>query len=1595
MKRVRIFVSYSGDVGAEKEKAREIFERLKIDFSGRLEINDYYWEHDAVFRFHADYQSQIEPPSKFDVFVCFLWGRLGNRLHPGIHRKPGGGAYASGTEYEVLDALAAHQRSGAPQVFVFRRKTDPPPPPFKDKKARKKFFEQYDALQEFVARIAKEGEFFVRGSNSYENLEQFEEKFETHMRKVLEEFLSDAELRLRHVSKNWKEGNPFRGLRFFDFEHAPIFFGRTLAIEEVLTALKQQAAEERAFVLVFGGSGVGKSSLVRAGVLPLLVRPGAGVIEGIGVWRRAIMRPSEVDKGDLFDALAAALMRPEGLPEIGSDGTSVAKLAAKLREKPDGVDMLIKGALSQAAQKVQLEKRLEEQPRARFALVIDQLEELFTVERLASQRDGFLRAIDALARSGYVWVIATLRSDFYSRCEESPILMELKKGAGQYHLQPPSEIQLGQMIRMPAAAAGLEFEKNDKTGERLEDFLRDAAVKNPGALPLLEFALEELYEHRDKEKGLLTIDAYRRLGGVEGALAKRANESFKSCGTHAQESFDIVFHQLVTISTAEGEPAVRRRARKEKIEHTDGAKDLVKQLTADRLLFADRSEDGAIVATISHEALLTHWPRLASWVETNRGFLKIRSRVETEADEWNKASDEKKSGYLLPDGLRLAEAKDWLSHYSGEIGETEKEFIRKSIDAAEAEKKAELARLRKKNLILAATAAIALLLGGIAAVFGGLARKVNVSLTDERNQAKRNQAQLLVAAANDQFTDDRRRPALALLTEALLLNPAHHLARASLLNHLVYDKLAPATNRFQIPIGNVHITFTEDGKLAFVWAGSTGRLFDTQTSKQVGEDLLQGFPIDDAHFLQNGRILLTHGGKAGEGFVQYGGFMYWDLSSTPARANYRKVAGYLALDEKRGRAMVIDDTEVGPVVVEYPYMDIGSSTGKRIPAWSFGDRPARQSGNVQGPYDPNGDWDVSPTGAWAIWSQKLLRYPSDKPVYGSVSCHAFSAKGDKCVLIDENRHALLIFEPGREKNPFSYNFSGGAWGYKRVSCNAQANIVAAQDNGQEVHIWHVKDTATMFPIGSVHVGSRSWYLADNLCIYSWEGGLLFQCDFSVADSARQAGDNSPELSSQLIYDGPEISTVASVPNNSEKVAVLLKSGVAAFFPKHIPTGRASTIAQHVGNLQGQGGVTFDTEGNRFVIFGKGSWVLCDAISGKELARGRPSATLPDELQLSRHGDYVLTRDGLWHYDHATSALSVQPPPRGSAGYAEWSFSEEDSRLLLKQEGEGKTVYAAYDQPDLNGSLHAVIQQRTDTAGIESQSLKQYSAWNRSGRSVAVAQRDGSITVLSGIDRDPSWQAPQAIKSQLQGKEFAGLLFANDHTLVLSEETSLGSTKDEMAVSNPEGSETERNVSEIFLIDINTNTLKTSTIPERVAEMTRLSDSLLAISGERNIYIVKLPQLSIVGSLDDKGGIRLEKIGDEDVLSINGSHGVAIYDPETQLSLANVEFEQFGVTASSTAQDAQKIALATNSGDLLRYDLAPMGSEEITSTFREFIEAYLGMSIENQKPKDILLSKEKLQEIGMRVQRDPPSVYKDVALWLLEDPDKRAPNPYTR
>ena len=156
----------------------------------------------------------------------------------------------------------------------------------------------------------------------------FEILLENHLHRLIDRQIPGSVSSTSEARAVWKKGSPFRGLEAFEFEHAPVFFGRTRAVSDILQALRDQAADGRSFVLVLGMSGGGKSSVVRAGVLPMLTRP--GVIEGVDNWRRAVFRPTDV-RGDLFAGLAKALLRDDALPSLDSDSSGPEELAQDTR----------------------------------------------------------------------------------------------------------------------------------------------------------------------------------------------------------------------------------------------------------------------------------------------------------------------------------------------------------------------------------------------------------------------------------------------------------------------------------------------------------------------------------------------------------------------------------------------------------------------------------------------------------------------------------------------------------------------------------------------------------------------------------------------------------------------------------------------------------------------------------------------------------------------------------------------------------------------------------------------------------------------------------------------------------------------------------------------------------------------------------------------------------------------------------------------------------------------------------------------------------------------------------------------------------------
>ena len=242
---------------------------------------------------------------------------------------------------------------------------------------------------------------------------------------------------------------------------------------------------------------------------------------------------------------------------------------------------------------------------------------------------------------------------------------------------PPNASEIGQMIRLPASAAGLRFEEDPASSERLDDMLRDAAAGHREILPLLQFTLEELYQRRT-EDGMLTLAAYRELGGVEGSLAQRAETVFKQLPDDVEAELPKVLNALVSIGQ-DGQAAIGRKRAPWSDLSTGKSRELVDTFVDNRLFVTELADDGSAVVTVAHEALLWHWPRVTDWVAQNRESLRIRGRIAAAAQRWE--AENRPPDLLLPTGKPLIEAESLLEH-GIELHQDEAAFIQASIARA-------------------------------------------------------------------------------------------------------------------------------------------------------------------------------------------------------------------------------------------------------------------------------------------------------------------------------------------------------------------------------------------------------------------------------------------------------------------------------------------------------------------------------------------------------------------------------------------------------------------------------------------------------------------------------------------------------------------------------------------------------------------------------------------------------------------------------------------------------------------------------------------------------------------------------------------------
>ncbi len=509
--------------------------------------------------------------------------------------------------------------------------------------------------------------------------------------------------------------NPYKGLRPFDEADARDFAGRDRLIDQLVDTVDQ-----RRVVAVVGPSGSGKSSVVRAGLLPALRR---GRVVGSDAWFVVTMVPGQRP----FEELEAGLMR------IASDRPM--GLLALLQDGDRGVGRAVRQLLPEHGQ---------------LLLVIDQFEELFTLCDDDSVRRQFLDALVSAVTEerSRLRVVLTLRADFYDRPLRYESVGRIIRDATVTVL-PLAPDELERAIVDPAQAVGADFEPG-----LVSEIVADVADQ-PGALPMLQYALTELYDRR--ASGLMLRAAYRELGGVTGALALKAEQLHDAESVDGQAAARSVFGRLVSLG--EGTADTRRRALRSELASIPGADEIVDTYGAARLLTFDTDPNTREpTVEVAHEALIGEWPRLATWLDDDRDGLRIQRHLHSASVEWD---DSGRPPSELYRGGRLEAAEQWAD--TADLTAVEGNFLDASVQRRADEQEAQRRSTRRLQRLLAAVAVVAT----IALIAGAIAVRQQRRASD---QASESDFRRLVAESANQIDVDTRR-ALLMAVEAHTIDP--------------------------------------------------------------------------------------------------------------------------------------------------------------------------------------------------------------------------------------------------------------------------------------------------------------------------------------------------------------------------------------------------------------------------------------------------------------------------------------------------------------------------------------------------------------------------------------------------------------------------------------------------------------------------------------------------------------------------------------------------------------------------------------------------------------------------------------------------------
>jgi WD40 repeat protein/serine/threonine protein kinase len=450
--------------------------------------------------------------------------------------------------------------------------------------------------------------------------------------------------------------NPYKGLRSFQETDANNFFGREALVHRLVGRMREAGQFSR-FLSIVGPSGSGKSSLVKAGLIPALRQ---GAVSHSEQWFYDEFAPGN----NPFDELVNSLM------SIATDATE-DELAQMLHASNLGLYEALNVVLPNDD--------------TELFLFIDQFEEIFTLVDDEHTTLEFLELLyTAVTRPDTrLRLVITIRADFYDRPLLQPFLSDLVRERTEV-VVPLSSIELERVIVEPARRVGVTIDGGLVTAIITE------VKQQSGALPLLQYALSELFEHRDGS--FISSKAYREIGGVRGALARRADELYQSLLPEEKRTTRQLFLRLITLG--EGTEDTRRRALLSEITSLSShdtihqtsdtvIRDVVEQLGSARLVTFDRDPiTRSPTIEVTHEAIIREWSLLRSWLDESRQDVRMQRALSSLASEW--ADNAQDASFVLR-GARLEQFERWVEQTNLILTQQEADYLRTGIKRREQE----------------------------------------------------------------------------------------------------------------------------------------------------------------------------------------------------------------------------------------------------------------------------------------------------------------------------------------------------------------------------------------------------------------------------------------------------------------------------------------------------------------------------------------------------------------------------------------------------------------------------------------------------------------------------------------------------------------------------------------------------------------------------------------------------------------------------------------------------------------------------------------------------------------------------------------------